>query len=120
MINPYLIPGINWVDLHLIEFIVTEVFDVTQQELQTKTKYSRVVIPRQVIYYLGNRYIKNDNGRVSYLCRHYNQCHATVINAIGTIESLIATEDRKWYPLIHEAEELVKQRIHEKSKEKTP
>lgn len=74
--------------------IVCSVFNVSQQQLQTRTRIREIVKPRQIaIYFIRINYPDN-RFSLAAIARMFNlENHATILHACNVVHNLIETND---------------------------
>ena len=93
--NAYAIPGISRLFSHEhITMQVCRAFEVTPEEIKSKTRERRVAVPRHVAMYI----MRQKGMRVAEVGHIFNRSHCTVIHANKNVQNIIETKDKSYYP----------------------
>ena len=92
------------------EKAVCKIFETTIREIRAENRKEEVVITRQLCmwYMRGNTLFS-----LAKIGRRYKKDHATVLHAIKTINEIIETKNKRFYPRI---EQFINQMTYEKRK----
>ncbi|MDM8517376.1 chromosomal replication initiator protein DnaA [Desulfobacterales bacterium HSG16] len=78
------------ITIDLIKKVVCINYNVTIEELMSKSRKKSIVRPRHVAIYLSRKYTNHTYNAIG---KHFNRYHATAIRSIGAIEKGIRTDN---------------------------
>lgn len=97
----------SFIDIHLIVSIVCNYYNLTKEQLFTRTRAAEIKEPRQIFHYLAVKYTKEN---LSYIGRQFGGFHhSTIISSCKKVSDLIETEKlfrRNIYILEHQIVDL--------------
>ncbi|MEW5733474.1 MAG: chromosomal replication initiator protein DnaA [Thermodesulfobacteriota bacterium] len=79
------------ITLSTIVELVSRYYKVSSEELMSKSRRQKVVIPRQVAMYLARRYTDQSLPAIG---RFFNRYHATALHALSCVEKKLAERSR--------------------------
>ena len=93
-ISPYVFPGIRReieISAQNIVEVVANYYNISVDELKTKSRKSEVILPRQICIYLIRRKTK-----LSYpqIAKYFNHHHTSIIYTFTTISNFLSINDK--------------------------
>lgn len=91
MLDSYVrIPTERITDMRLIYADICKIFDLTQDQIKSKTRVREVIIPRHISMYVMSR-ITDET--LSDIGRFFNTDHSVILYAIDSVKKMIDTKD---------------------------
>ncbi|NWH06209.1 chromosomal replication initiator protein DnaA [Desulfobacter latus] len=81
------------ITIDLIKKLVCEAFDVSEQELESKSRKHRIVKPRQVAMFLSNKYTDQPIKKIGASFKRY---HATALYSVNAVEKEIKQKGQRY------------------------
>lgn len=81
------------ITIDLIKKLVCEAFDVSEQELESKSRKHRIVKPRQVAMFLSNKYTDQPIKKIGASFKRY---HATAIYSVNAVEKEMKQKGQRY------------------------
>lgn len=81
------------ITIDLIKKLVCEAFDVSEQELESKSRKHRIVKPRQVAMFLSNKYTDQSIKKIGASFKRY---HATAIYSVNAVEKEMKQKGQRY------------------------
>ncbi len=101
-ITEHLVDVEEQITTDLIINVICNYFQVTREELSSKSRKRSITVPRNISMYLSRKYT---NSSLKEIGEYFNRDHSTVLNAIRRVE----TEIKKNYKIKNQLEFLKKQ-----------
>lgn len=92
VVNQYISKAANEVNVDFILAIVSEAFEISIEQLKSKSRKRDIVIGRQVAMYLSKKYTKVSLKELGGVFG--GRDHSTVIYSLKTVEDLLETDDK--------------------------
>lgn len=83
----------NHITIDLIKKLVCQAFDVSEQELESKSRKHRIVKPRQVAMFLSNKYTDQPIKKIGASFKRY---HATALYSINAVEKEVKQKGQRY------------------------